>query len=88
VSKKPDSPIGLPKHLLGVKISKDTRRAIEARLAALPPAEAQDLADTVVATLLTALAAPPEEPRHEVVKMFPSRETRILSRRNGATGVH
>ena len=70
--------IKLPKQLFGVKIPKDKRRRIEARLKDRVAAKA--LVDSLIAALMDRL----EAPQAEVVQIFPSRESRARSRRDEA----
>lgn len=79
------SRIKLPKRLLGVKIAKETRREIDGVLKGLPPATAEAVAQVLLDTLVSTLAARAEVPQHEVIQMFPSRESRARSRASDAT---
>ena len=58
----------LPKRFLGVKIPKDTRRAVNKLLKDLPAPAAKPLLTAAVGALVTALAARIEDPLRELVE--------------------
>ena len=66
-SKKKDR-LKLPKRFLGVKIPKDTRRAVNKLLKDMPEPAAKPLLTAAVGALVTALAARIEDPLRELIE--------------------